>query len=89
MIYLDEVKTIVNQAYSALAVLQFDISVKEPVSGDIALFNSTYTLSTKILACLQALEVMDFNHTAKQNREIEGIATTLKEITLKVNEKWA
>lgn len=88
MIYLEEVQVAVNNAYITLADLQYAISVKEPVSGDIKTFNKMYTLSTKIVANLEYIDTLNMNHTFQENNEIEFVVYSLKEITSKIRKLW-
>jgi len=88
MIYIEEVYTAVNNAYKTLADIQYILSVKEPVSGDVRTFNRMYTLSTKIVANLEYIDMLDMNKDLSQNREIESIIYSLKEITNKIRTQW-
>ncbi|MCK5788880.1 MAG: hypothetical protein KAH32_07765 [Chlamydiia bacterium] len=88
MIYLDDVQAAVNSAYKTLAKLQYIISVREPVSGETSTFDKMYTLSTKLLANLEYLNMLKIHITFEQNKEIENIITSLKEITIKVKNTW-
>jgi hypothetical protein len=88
MIYLNEIQKIVNTAYLTLAKLQFMISIREPVSGDTKTFNRMYTLSTKIIANLEYINMLNLNHSYIKNNEIENIVFSLKEIIQKVKSTW-
>ena len=88
MIYLYEVQDTVNDAYKTLARLQYLISKKEPVSGDIRLFNKMYTLSTKIVANLEYINTLNIDISAEENQAIEGVIQTLRNINLKIKETW-
>ena len=88
MIYLEEIQATVNEAYKTLARLQYMISEREPVSGDVRLFNRMYTLSTKLVANLEYIDLLQLNHTFNQNNEIENIVFSLKTIIAKVKNTW-
>jgi len=88
MIYLEDIQETVRHAYIALAEAQYQISVKEPVSGDTVYFDKIYTLSTKIVANLEYLNLMELGITATQNNKIESIIYSLKEIISKLYTEW-
>ncbi|MCK5788533.1 MAG: hypothetical protein KAH32_06020 [Chlamydiia bacterium] len=88
MITLDEVQHTVNKAYLVLADLQYDIAYKEPYSGDVALIDTNYLLSTKIVALLEYINTLLLNITSDVNKRIFDVVASLNEITYKITQKW-
>lgn len=88
MIYLGEIQDTVDTAYLTLADIQYDISVREPVQGDIKIFEDMYFYSTKIVAFLEHLNVLLLNVDWEQNQTIELIVTSLKELNSKAKLLW-
>jgi len=88
MIFLDDIQNTVNEAYVALAGLQYSVSIREPVSGDIKTFNKAYTLSTKIIAYLEYLNSLNLNVSFVENSRIEDAVFSLKEIISKTKILW-
>ena len=88
MIYIKEIQDVVNKAYIALAEVQYLISVKEPISGDVRFFDSMYTLSTKLVANLEYIDMMDLGHSYAENTEIENILYSITEIISKIKTTW-
>jgi len=88
MIFLEEIQRTVRLAYLTLADVQYTISVKEPVSGDIKYFNAIYTLSTKLVANLEYINMLDLGVTYDENTEIENIIFSLNEIISKIKTIW-
>jgi hypothetical protein len=78
MIYLPEIQSVVNDAYSAIGLIQFTSSVREPVSGNKGIFNEYYSLSTRIMANLEYINVMNLNISYTDNVDIEHIVEALK-----------
>jgi hypothetical protein len=88
MIFLDDIQKTVNTAYLALAELQYMISVKEPVSGDVVFFDKMYTLSTKLVANLEYINLLSLGVDFKENQEMESIIYSLREIISKIKSTW-
>ena len=84
MIYLKEIQEVVNDSYSALGEIQYMISVKEPVSSDAIFFNKKYSISTRILANLEYIDMLELNVTYIENTEIENVIEALKLLIEKV-----
>ena len=88
MVFLEDIQLTVQNAYVALADIQYHISVKEPISGDIKYFNGPYAMSTKLVANLEYLNSMELGMTHEENMEIESILFSLKEIISKIKSTW-
>lgn len=88
MVDIRNVQLVVNNAYLALADLQYLVSVKEPVSGDVKFFEGTYTLSTKLVANLEYIDMLSLGHSYAENAEIENILYSIKEIISKIESTW-
>ena len=78
MIYLPEIQATVNDAYSALAGVQFKISVREPVKGDKRLFDKHFSISTKIVANLEYINSLNLNVSYVENEDIEKVVEALE-----------
>ena len=88
MINTQEIQLAVNNAYLAIAQVQYALAVREPVSGDTALFDAPYTLSTKLVANLEYINTLSLGHSYVENTEIESIVFSLTEITSKIKTIW-
>ena len=88
MIYLDEIQETVNESYLTLADIQYDVSVREPVQGDVKIFNDMYFFSTKIVAFLDYLNILLLNVDTESNLIIENIIISLKELNSKAKLLW-
>lgn len=88
MIYLKEIQEAVEKAYFTIADIQYNIAVMEPVSGDIRIFESQYTISTKIEAYLEYLNTLLLNKNFKMNTRIETVVMSLNELTSKAKALW-
>lgn len=88
MVDIRDIQLTVNNAYLALADLQYLVSVKEPVSGDIKFFEGTYTLSTKLIANLEYINTLSLGHSYGENTEIESILYSINEIISKIKSTW-
>jgi len=88
MVYLGEIRQVVSDSYKALAEMQYLMSRKELVSGDEKFFDPTYTLTTKIIANLEYLELLNLGRTHDENTEIENILFSLTEIISKIKSQW-
>jgi len=86
MIYLREIQLVVNEAYSALAFIQYKISVKTPVTGGTRSFDKHYVLSTRILANLEYINMMNLNVSYTDNVDIENTVEALKRLIYKTKE---
>jgi len=84
MIYLKEIQKVVNNSYKALGEIQYMISVKEPVSSDTIFFDRYYNISTRLLANLEYIDMLELNMSYVENEEIEGIVYSLKILIEKV-----
>jgi len=84
MIYLKEIQKTVNDAYRALGEVQYMISVKEPVSSEPVFFTKRYNISTRIIANLEYINMLDLNETYIENKEIEGAIYALRVLIDKV-----
>ncbi|MCK5788261.1 MAG: hypothetical protein KAH32_04655 [Chlamydiia bacterium] len=84
MIYLKEIQEVVNNSYRALGEMQYIISVREPVGGDPEVFNKNYNISTRILANLEYIDMLELNISYIENTEIEEIIRSLQILIDKV-----
>jgi hypothetical protein len=71
MLQINNIDTI-NKGYEEIASLQLSIA-KDPVSGDVTIFNKKQMLSTKLYAFITAITEVPFNHNPADNLVVARI----------------
>lgn len=73
--------TAINQGFEELARLQVDVAKRSRVGGDVSIYNKRQMMSLKLLAFIEALSYVPFNHSKEQNAIIYKLYSRIKLIT--------
>jgi hypothetical protein len=80
MLQINNIDTAINKGYEEIASLQLSIA-KDPVSGDVTIFNKKQMLSTKLYAFITAITEVPFNHNPADNLVVARLYNSIKLIT--------